>query len=197
MITYWSTTANNNHQLQWVGYNPTKMDGAWEIKGSGHPRSNCCREDDARSRSARRGSLPRDSPLRRVHLRTVQRGSYLKFLRVGHVVGLDVLGFVEAIVTVVVGAVELEALGERSAVVVDRLGETGLVWGVLVVVDGEIWIGINKEALPPLVADTSVDVTLAVEVEGVPEPAAGALAAEVVACGGKQRPEMIECGWHN
>ena len=29
MITYWSTTANNNHQLQWVGYDPTRMDGSW------------------------------------------------------------------------------------------------------------------------------------------------------------------------
>jgi len=113
------------------------------------------------------------------------------------VVGLDVLGFVEPVVTVVVSAVELKALGERLAVVVYGLGEAGQLRGILVVVDGEIRIGINKKALPPLVADASVDITLAVEVESVPKPTASALATQVVACGGKQSPEMVECGWHN
>ena len=197
MITYWSTTANNNHQLQWVGYDPTRMDGAWEVRGNEHPRSNWSRGDDVRNRNARRGLLPRSIHRRILPLHNILRGSYFKFLRVGHVVGLDVLGFVEPVVTVVVSAVELKALGERLAVVVYGLGEAGQLRGILVVVDGEIRIGINKKALPPLVADASVDITLAVEVESVPKPTASALATQVVACGGKQSPEMVECGWHN
>ena len=77
-------------------------------------------------------------------------------------VGLDVLGFVESVVTVVVGTVELKALGERSAIVVDRLGETELLRGILVVVDGEIGRRVEAVLLPVhgpagVVADADVD----------------------------------------
>lgn len=86
-------------------------------------------------------------------------------------VGLDVLGGVEAADAVVVGKIEVAATGERFAGVVGGWLDDGarLARGTRVILDGEIWVVMDKLASLQFALDALVDVLLRFRAKAIPK----------------------------
>jgi len=87
-------------------------------------------------------------------------------------VGLDILGGVEPALTVVVGKIEIAATGERFAGVVggwlERDGAR-LARGTGVILDGEIWVVMDKLASLQFALDAGVYALLRFRAKAIPK----------------------------